>query len=56
MAITVQSFGGVGEVTGSCHLIEVNGKRLLLDCGLVQGPREEEMRNFRPFPFEPGND
>lgn len=53
MTIRVQSFGGVGEVTGSCHLIEVDGKRLLLDCGLIQGPRQEEMRNFAPFPFNP---
>ena len=47
--------GGAGEVTGSCHLIEANGRRLLLDCGLVQGSRKEEERNRAPFPFEPGS-
>src|SRR5574337_2066044 len=29
--------GAAGEVTGSCHLVEVAGKRVLLDCGMVQG-------------------
>src|SRR5574337_1143407 len=29
--------GAAGEVTGSCHLVEVSGKRVLLDCGMVQG-------------------
>lgn len=47
--------GGAGEVTGSCHLIEANGRRLLLDCGLVQGSRKDEERNRAPFPFEPGS-
>ena len=36
----VTSFGGAGEVTGSKHLIEVNGARILLDCGMFQGRRE----------------
>jgi metallo-beta-lactamase family protein len=37
----LQFFGAVREVTGSRHLIEVNGKRILLDCGLFQGRRDE---------------
>ncbi len=32
--------GAAGEVTGSCHLLEVAGKRVLLDCGMVQGERQ----------------
>jgi len=42
-----------GEVTGSCHLVEVAGKRILLDCGMVQGGREAEARNKEPFGFDP---
>ena len=40
-------------MTGSCHLIEVNGHRVLLDCGLVQGSRQDEARNAEAFPFDP---
>ncbi len=47
------SYGAAQEVTGSCHLIEVAGRRILLDCGLIQGSREEERRNHEPFPFPP---
>jgi len=47
------SYGAAGEVTGSCHLIEVGDVRILLDCGLIQGRRKEELRNHDPFPFEP---
>ena len=39
------SYGAAEEVTGSCHLIEVAGQRVLLECGLIQGQREEEARN-----------
>lgn len=35
------SFGATQEVTGSAHLLEVNGKKILLDCGLFQGRRQE---------------
>lgn len=46
--------GAVNSVTGSRHLLEVNGGKVLLDCGLYQGRRfESEVRN-REFPFEPG--
>jgi len=47
------SFGAAGEVTGSCHLLEVGKKQILLDCGLIQGRRKDELRNHDPFPFDP---
>ena len=45
-------YGAAGEVTGSCHVLEVGGRRILLDCGLIQGSRRDEARNRDPFPFE----
>ena len=45
--------GATGEVTGSCLLVTVGGKQLLLDCGLIQGSAAEEARNRRAFPFNP---
>ena len=36
--------GAAHTVTGSQHLIEINGKRLLLECGLYQGKRAESLR------------
>ncbi len=47
-------YGACEEVTGSCHLIEVNGRQVLLDCGLIQGRPEDEERNREPFPFDAG--
>ena len=44
--------GAAGGVTGSCHLVRVGGRALLLDCGLFQGRREEEAHNRDPFPFD----
>jgi len=44
-----------GEVTGSCHLIEVAGRRILFDCGMVQGSRDAEARNAEPFAFDPAS-
>lgn len=45
--------GAAGEVTGSCHLLEVGEHRLLVDCGMYQGGRKSEARNAEPFPFDP---
>lgn len=46
-------WGASGEVTGSCFLLEVGGRRLLVDCGMYQGGRKSEARNAEPFPFDP---
>jgi len=44
--------GAAGEVTGSCHVLHVAGKRILLDCGQIQGSREDQARNRDPFPVD----
>ena len=44
--------GAARNVTGSCHLIECRGKRILIDCGLYQGLKELRLRNWDPFPVE----
>jgi len=45
--------GAADGVTGSCFLIEANGGRYLVDCGMFQGHDDDENDN-RQFPFEPG--
>lgn len=45
--------GAARTVTGSQHLIEVNGKQILLECGLYQGRRGETYARNRNFPFDP---
>jgi len=48
------SFHGADRgVTGSCHLIECTGHRVLIDCGLYQGSRELDEENAEPFGFDP---
>ena len=48
----VHFHGAAGEVTGSMHLLEAAGKRILLDCGMCQGSAEMEASNADPFPFD----
>lgn len=48
----LQFFGAAQSVTGSMHLVEANGHRLLLDCGIVQGRRQESNRLNSEFPFD----
>ncbi len=45
--------GADRNVTGSCHLLEGAGKRILIDCGVHQGRREFVEENAEPFGFEP---
>ena len=49
----LKTLGGAQTVTGSMHLIEFNGHKLLLDCGLFQGRREETYQVNLHFPFDP---
>ena len=50
------SFHGADHnVTGSCHLVECAGKRILIDCGLFQGERELVEENAEPFGFDPAS-
>lgn len=46
-------FGGVDSVTGSNFLFEVDGKRILIDCGLFQGDKFADDRNREAFGFDP---
>jgi len=45
--------GAAGTVTGSRHLLETHGKRLLIDCGLFQGVKEHRLKNWEAFPEAP---
>lgn len=45
-------WGAAGEVTGSMHLLEIGPKRILLDCGLFQGRREEARKKNENFPLD----
>ena len=49
----IEFHGADRGVTGSCHLIETAGVRILIDCGLYQGGRELEEENAEPFGFDP---
>lgn len=49
----IEFFGAAGEVTGSCHILRVGNRTLLLDCGLIQGGRDAARRNRVDFPFDP---
>lgn len=51
----IQFFGGVGTVTGSKTLIESNGIRILVDCGLFQGVREIRNLNWQPLEVLPSS-
>ncbi|MEM8953442.1 MAG: MBL fold metallo-hydrolase [Verrucomicrobiota bacterium] len=47
--------GAAGTTTGSQHLLEINGKKILLDCGLFQGRRMESFERNRQFLFDPSS-
>lgn len=53
MPSKITFLGGAGTVTGSRHLIERSDKRLLIDCGLFQGPKQNRLKNWDPFPVGP---
>ncbi|MBS3752869.1 MAG: MBL fold metallo-hydrolase [Anaerolineales bacterium] len=49
--MNIHFHGAAQTVTGSMHLLEINGKTLLLECGLFQGRRKESFHRNRHFPF-----
>jgi metallo-beta-lactamase family protein len=48
-------WGGVGTVTGSKYLVEAEGRRVLVDCGMFQGLKELRERNWQEPPFDPAS-
>ena len=48
----LEFFGAAGEVTGSCHILRVGDQQVLLDCGMIQGSRQDVARNHEEFPFD----
>lgn len=50
---SLKFLGATGTVTGSRYLIEADGRRLLVDCGLFQGYKQLRQRNWNPFPVPP---
>ncbi|OGL45235.1 MAG: hypothetical protein A2W05_01665 [Candidatus Schekmanbacteria bacterium RBG_16_38_10] len=50
---TLTFLGAAGTVTGSRFLLEAEGKKILVDCGLFQGLKENRLKNWDPFPVEP---
>ncbi|MDD5347275.1 MAG: MBL fold metallo-hydrolase [Candidatus Omnitrophica bacterium] len=53
MAVTIQFLGGVRTVTGSSHLVSSDTAKVLLDCGLFQGRRDEFYERNSGFAFVP---
>ncbi|MCK9574245.1 MAG: MBL fold metallo-hydrolase, partial [Candidatus Omnitrophica bacterium] len=55
MAVSIQFCGGARTVTGSVHLIVTKHSKVILDCGLFQGRRDEYFAINSQFPFNPQN-
>lgn len=49
----ITSYGAAENVTGSKHILEVNGCKILFDCGMFQGHREESVHRNKTLPFPP---
>jgi metallo-beta-lactamase family protein len=53
MGNRIRFFGAARTVTGSRHLLTLEGRNVLVDCGLFQGRRNLREKNWEPFPVEP---
>lgn len=52
---TIQFIGATGTVTGSKFLLDADGSRVMIDCGLFQGLKELRLRNWEPLPVHPAS-
>ncbi len=52
---TITFLGAAGTVTGSKHLLDIAGHRILVDCGLFQGLKELRLRNWAALPVPPSS-
>lgn len=50
--MNITFYGAAKTVTGSCTMVEVAGKRFLVDCGMFQGKMTDQMLNYDDFPFD----
>ena len=55
MSVTLRFCGASRTVTGSCYLFETKAGRMLVDCGLFQGPKTLKALNYSRFPFHPAD-
>ncbi len=53
--VKIQFLGAARSVTGSIHLLTINGYRILLECGLYQGRRQESFERNRRLPLDPAS-
>ncbi len=52
MDVKIQFLGAAGTVTGSKHLLTIDHKKILLDCGIFQGLKDLRVRNWQPLPVD----
>lgn len=55
MSLNLSFHGAADTVTGSCHLLEAGGLKILVDCGLFQGGRKWEEKNYGDLGFDPAS-
>jgi metallo-beta-lactamase family protein len=55
MTVSIQFCGAAHTVTGSCYLFTTPTARVLVDCGMFQGPKTLKALNYDPFPFRPAD-
>lgn len=53
MDVRIKFLGANRTVTGSKHLLEIDNKRVMIDCGMFQGMKMLRLRNWEPFPVDP---
>ena len=53
--LTLRSLGAASTVTGSKHLLESDGRRILVDCGLFQGVKNLRELNWEPLAVDPAD-